>query len=460
MDKKEQHSVKDIIQVDNEFLENINDLIEDEAAESILNIFADLHYADIAEVINHLHFESAFYVFGLLDTETAGEVLPEIDENLREKILKNIDTATIADIVDELETDDATDILSDLPDEIAEQVLENIDKEDSADVKELLKYPEDTAGGIMSSDYVFVSANSVVKDAIDVVRANSEEIDHIYYLYILDDSNILIGVTSIKSLLIHPLDKEITSIMEEDLIYVHPEDDQEEVANVMEKYDLVSVPVVDEFKKILGRITIDDVVDVIHEEASEDIQRIAGLSDEQESSDSVFRISRIRLPWLLIGLIGELGSAVVLSSFQASIEKILIASFFIPIVMAMGGSSGTQAAIVMVRGLTTGDIWMSQIFRILVKEFGVALLNGLACSIILLGSTYFFFHSDIRFSVILSVSLIIIMILATMIGSSMPVLLKKFNIDPAVATGPFVTTMNDIFGLIIYLSLLTVFFVS
>ncbi|MBU1100452.1 MAG: magnesium transporter [Bacteroidetes bacterium] len=458
MTKEEKYSVKDFIQVDNELIENIADLIESESTESILSIFADLHYADIAEIINHLRYDDAYFIFGILTNEIASEVLPEVDENLRERILKNIDPAKLTIIIDELETDDATDILSDLPDDVAEHVLENIDREDSDDVKELLKYEEDTAGGIMTSDFVFVNSRKTVANAIDVVRANSEEIDHIYYIYVLDDDDTLKGVISLKSLLIHPLDTPVTSVMEEDLIYVHPEEDQEEVANVIEKYDLVSLPVVDENKKMLGRITIDDVVDVIQEEASEDIQRIAGLSDEQETGDSIFRISRIRLPWLIIGLIGELGSALVLSSFQASIEKIVIASFFIPIVMAMGGSSGTQAAIVMVRGLSTGDIWMSRVIKNLSKEFGVALLNGLACSIILLGATYYLFESDIMFSVILSVSLVIIMTFATMIGSTMPVLLKKMNIDPAIATGPFVTTTNDIFGLIIYLSLITMYF--
>ncbi len=459
-EKKEIQTVKDILQVDSELLDNISELIDEKSAENILNIFADLHYADIAEIINHLRFEEAFYAFSLLDTETASEVLPELDENLREKILKNIDTEKITDIIDELYTDDATDILSDLPDEVAEHVLDNIDKEDSEEVKELLKYPEDSAGGIMTSDFVYVEETAKVKDAIEVVRQNSEEIDHIYYIYVLDKNEILKGVIAIKSLLIHPLDADVTSIMEEDLIYANADDDQENVANMMEKYDLVSLPVVDNEKRMLGRITIDDIVDVIHEEASEDLQKIAGLSDEQETSDSVFRISRIRLPWLVLGLIGELGSALVLSSFQASIQEILIASFFIPVVMAMGGSSGTQAAIVMVRGLSTGDIWMNRIFKTLSKEFGVALINGIACSTILLLSTYFLFKSGILFSAILSVSLIIIMVFATMVGSAMPLILKKVNVDPAVATGPFVTTMNDIFGLIIYLSLITIFFIS
>ena len=459
-ENNEKNTVKDIIQVDNELLDNISDLIEERSSENILSIFRDLHSADIAEIINHLKYDEADYSFSLLDTETASEVILELDENLRERILKNIDRAKITDIIDELDTDDATDIVSDLPEDVAEHVLENIDKEDSDELKELLKYAEDSAGGIMNSDYVFVHDTATVKDAIEVVRLNAEEFEHIYYIYVLDSSDVLKGVISLKSLLVHPLDTIVTSVMEEDLIYVKPEDDQEEVANIIEKYDLVSVPVVDDLKRMLGRITIDDVVDVIHEEASEDIQKIAGLSDEQETSDSIFRISRIRLPWLMIGLLGEMGSAFVLSSFQASIQKIVIASFFIPVVMAMGGASGTQAAIVMVRGISTGDIWMNRIFGTLSKEFGVALLNGLACATVLLGITHFLFHSELVFSFILSGALIVIMIFATMLGSIIPLVLKKINIDPAVATGPFVSTTNDIFGLVIYLTLITMFFAA
>jgi magnesium transporter len=236
--------------------------------------------------------------------------------------------------------------------------------------------------------------------------------------------------------------------------------DQEEVARVIEKYDLVSIPVVDENMVMLGRITIDDVVDVINEEASEDLQRVAGLSEDEEFSDSSFRISRIRLPWLLIGLAGEMVSAVVLSSFQVSIEKIIIASFFIPIVMAMGGSSGTQAAIVMVRSITESEYWISDSLKRIFKEFRVALLNASACGVILLLVSHYLFHTEIMFSVVLTSALFIIMVNATMIGALVPIIMKRLGADPAIATGPFVTTTNDILGLLIYLSLVSIFLVK
>ncbi len=453
-------SPKTILHVDNELINNIINLIESNADKSLLNIFADLHPADIAEIINHLNIENAKYAFSILDAETASEVVTELDEHLREEILKDIDAETITDIVEELHSDDATDIVSDLPEEVAEHVLENIDEEDAEEVKELLKYDEDTAGGIMTSNFVFVRENATVNDAISEVRKNSDEFENIYHVYVLTDADVLLGIIPLKALLTNPLDTPVKDIIDDDLIYVTPDVDQEEVANIIQKYDLVAIPVVDENRRMLGRITFDDIVDVIQEEASEDIQKIAGLTEEEEFSYSTFRISRNRLPWLFVSLAGELISAVVLKSFQASIEQIIVASFFIPIVMAMGGSSGSQSAIVTVQSISTGDIWLSDTLKKLFKELRVALLNSIVCTIVLFIVTQLFFHIGYRFSILLSLTLFVIMVNATMIGAIVPVILKKINIDPAIATGPFVATTNDIIGLLIYFSLLTTFYVA
>jgi magnesium transporter len=456
MTKQTQNNpVKEIIQIDSEILENISHLIQTHAEKSILNIFADLHPADIGEIINHLRFEDAVYLFKLLNTEIAGEVITEIDDNLRERLLKEIDEDKLTDIVDELDTDDATDILSELPEDIAEHVLENIDKEDSEDVKELLKYEEDSAGGIMTSDFVYVTDSATIKNAIDEVRLNSEKYEQIYYLYVLTKDDELLGTVSLKSLLVNPLSSNITTVMDKDLIYVTPDMDQEEVAKLIEKYDLVSIPVVDSDKKMLGRITIDDIVDVIHEEASEDIQKFAGLSEEQERSDSIFRISRIRLPWLIIALIMEIIAAILLESYQDFISKFIIVTFFIPVVMAMGGSSGTQAAIVMVRNLSSSDIWLRNSIQKLTKEFFVSLLNGIVCSSVLLLASILFFPVDFPMALLLSGALMTIIVFATIVGAGIPLFLSKIGVDPAIATGPFVTTTNDILGLLIYLTFVT-----
>ncbi|KAB2842940.1 MAG: magnesium transporter [Melioribacteraceae bacterium] len=458
-ENKEISQARNVIKIDNELLENISVLIDSKDEKSLLNIFADIHTADIAEIINHLNVDEAIYAFELLPNDIASEVITEIDENLREKILNEIDAKKIADIVDELETYDATDIVSDLPENIAEEVLMHIDKEYSEDVKELLKYEEDTAGGIMNSDFVYVDENATVQDAIEEVRKHADEYEHIYHIYVLKETDELVGYVILKSLLLNPLDTKITSIVEEELFYVTPDKDQEEVANLMEKYDLVVIPVVDEQKRMLGRITIDDVVDVIHEEASEDIQKLAGLSEEQESTDSIFRISRIRLPWLIIALFFELFNAMVLSSYEHLFQRLVLATFFIPVVMAVGGNSGTQAAIVMVRGLSIGDIWINETLRKIFKEFFVSLVNGLVCSAVLMGASLLFFDSvSFKFALIISTALFGIVIFATVVGASIPVILKKFGADPAIATGPFVTTTNDIVGIIIYLSIITYFF--
>lgn len=460
IEENEIKNIRTILQIDNELLEYITNLVKNGAEKSLLNIFADLHPADIAEIINHIDLDSSKYVFSILDTKTAGDVVTEIDENLREKILKDTDVKTLTNIVGELYADDATDIISDLPDTIARQVLRNINKEDSEYLQELLKYPEDSAGGIMTSDFVYVDSKATVKDAIAEVRKNAAEFDHIYHIYVLKSNQELLGIVTLKSLLITPLQKKVKSIIKEDLIFVHPEMDQEEVANIMNKYDLVAIPVVDEFRRMLGRITFDDIQDVIQEEAFEDIQKIAGLTDDEEFSYSTFRISRNRLPWLFVALTGELISAIVLSSFQASIEQIIVASFFIPIVMAMGGSAGSQSAIVMVQAISMGDIWQSDTTKRLLKELRVAFLNSVICTVALLLITTFIFKVIISFSLILSLSLFIIMVNATMVGAMVPLVLNKFKIDPAIATGPFVTTANDVIGLIIYLSLITNFLIK
>ncbi|MBN1638885.1 MAG: magnesium transporter [Ignavibacteriales bacterium] len=454
---KEVISVRDIIQVDREILENISNLIEIGAEKSLLNIFADLHPADIAEIINRLDFDDAKYAFNILSTEDASDVLLELDDNLREKILKETAPDKISDLVDELETDDATDIVSELPDDVADHVLKTMDKEDSIEVKELLKYPEDSAGGLMNSDFVYVYDTATIKGAIRELRKHSEEYEHIYYVYVLTKEDKLVGVISIKSLLLNDPRTRVKNIMEEDLIYITPEVDQEKVAQIMEKYDLVSIPVVDSEKVMLGRITIDDIVDVIHEEASEDIQRIAGLSEEQEKSDSALRVSRIRLPWLFVGLFGELMNALILSNYQDMLEKFVIATFFFPVIMAVGGSSGTQAAIVMVRGFSTGDVWISESLKKLTKEFFVALLNGLILSAVLFGITYYFFQDQLNFIIVLSISFTVVIVIATMLGAFIPIILKKLGADPAIATGPFVTTLNDILGLSVYLIFVTIF---
>ncbi len=441
------------LQIDKELIDNIINLIEENAKQSLLNIFSDLHPADIAEIINNLSFEEANYTFNILPISSAYEVITELDENLRDKILEETSPEKISKIINELDSDDATDIISNLPDELKSSVLRKIDSESLEDVTELMKYPEDTAGGLMETDFVFIREDATVADAINEIRENAEEIDHLFYIHVLSKTNRLIGIVGLKSLLTNNPDEKITNIMEEDLIFVTPDVDQEEVASIMEKYDLVSIPVVDENKVMLGRITIDDIVDVINEEASEDIQLIAGLSEEQETSDSVFRISRIRLPWLLIALILEIGASKLLHFYEGSLSNFTTAVVYIPIIMALGGSSGQQAAIVMVKSISLNPNLTKFSFVKIIKEFFVGLTNGLISSAILLLGSFIFLHNDLNKLLIVSLALLATIISSTMIGFSVPILLKKFNVDPAIATGPFVSASNDIFGIFVYFTI-------
>lgn len=440
-----------------EIVENLNYLVAARDDILIKNILVDLHPADVADLLHHLNDEDRDYIFNLLNAEVASDVMIELDESARDDIIEELDEHRLSEIVDEMDSDDATDLLSDLPNHIVEKVLDRIDVQDSLEVKELLRHDEDTAGGIMAKEYVAVNMNSTIDQAIQEVRNKAEEVEDVYNLYVTDDSNNLVGIISLKDLILAKPHLRISEIMQHDVISVDTTVDQEKVANIVKKYDLVSVPVTDDVGKLVGRITFDDVADVMEEEASEDIQIMAGITEEQEISEtSPLRIMRVRLPWLLVGFIGELISAFVLQKFEVSLNQIIAATFFIPIIMAMGGNAGIQSSTVMVRGMATGEINMIYFNRRLVREFVVSLLTGLILGLIIL-STITLWLDNFNLGLIIAMALMIVIINASLVGVSVPVILRRFNIDPAIATGPFITTSNDVLGLFIYLLLITLF---
>ncbi|MDI6779681.1 MAG: magnesium transporter [Bacteroidota bacterium] len=446
------------IEVDEELMSDIEELIHEKVAPALLNILTDLHPADIAEIINHLkEVDDREFIFNLLDVTTAGEVLLELDTGIRQELLQTLSQERISLLVGQLESDDAADIIAELSDKMADTVLRGMPAEDSAEVQELLRYPEDTAGGIMATEVVTVNVHDTVHQAMDKVREAAKEIDDINVLYAVDDASILCGTLTLKDLITNSPRQRIQKAMSADIISVNVMTDQEEVANIMQKYDLISIPVVNDQNQLVGRITIDDVVDVIKEEATEDIEKMAGITGTETSSSSVLRIMRLRLPWLLMAFVGEMLSAVVLSEFHASLEKIIVAAFFIPIVMAMGGNAGIQSSAIVVRGLATGEIWYGQIKQRLIKEFGIAISNGLILSslLTLVSSVWF---GDFWFGFAIGVALLIVVINATVVGAMMPFILNKIKIDPAVSTGPFITTTNDALGLLIYFMSLTVIY--
>ena len=437
-------------------IEDVKASIKEENRQLLMRLIDDMRPADVADLIEHLNPDERLYVFELLGPEGAGEVLVEIEAPVQELILIDLDNQAITDIVQELDSDDAADLVGDLPAERAKAIIETLGDDVSEELEKLVPYPEDTAGGIMALEFVAVKAGSSVQKAIDTIREKREEVENVYYLFVVDDFDRLVGVISLKDLVLETSERKISDIMNPEVISAHVHMDQEEVAQLVKKYNLVSIPVVDEQHRLVGRITHDDIIDVLEEEVDEDISLMAGVIRQEITEESPMKISRARLPWLIAGLLGGILAAVVIRQFESSLERILALSFFFPVIMAMGGNTGTQAATVAVRGLATGDISLMNIGRRLWVEMKVALVNGLICGI-LLGLIVGFWLSDYGLGSIIALSLIIIVLSSGVIGAAVPLALKRLNIDPALATGPFVTTSNDIISLLIYLGLVTLF---
>ena len=437
-----------------EILENLRYLIKADQANFAMPVIADLHPSDIAEIISHLNEEERRAIFNLLSPEQASEVLVELGENVVEDVLEEMDSRQIAEMVKEMESDDAADILSDLPPAQAEEILEQVEDESSEEIQELLLYPEDSAGGIMAKEFVSVTSGATVKKAIEEIRRRHEEVENIYYCFVTDDFGTLLGSISLRSLILADNKTRVRDIMDKNIVTINVEMDQEEVARIFKKYDLVVAPVVNNRQKLLGRITIDDIVDVIDEEIEEDLARIAGTGEEEVLEDSVMQITRARLPWLVLSFIGQIIAAIIMKYFQATIQQIIASTFFIPMVMAMGGSVGQQSSIIVVRGLATGEISFGDTRRRLQREFAVAVMNGIALGTLIFLIIYLW-DRDYMFGILLAVTLLFIIINASLFGAVIPILFKKLNVDPALATGPFVATFNDVVGLTIYFTLLT-----
>ena len=441
------------LDVDSQLVEDIASLIEADQRGMVLNILTDLHPADLARIIAHVGKEEARTVLRWLSVETAADVLAELEDDFRAELADSIPQERLTAIIDELDTDDAADVLADLPVEVAEQILPEL--EDHFDVKELLSYDEDSAGGLMATEFVSVRDNCYGAEATEEVRRHAESVEEIFMLFVLDDLDRLVGIVTMKRLLLSQAGTVISEIMDTDTVSVTTDVDQEEVARLMERYDLITLPVTDAGGCLVGRITIDDVVDVIREEAEEDIQRMSGVAGGEEHTDTVVRIMRGRLPWLLVGLAGASMAALVIISFEQSLAAASILAGFIPIVMATAGNAGIQSSAIAVQGLASGDIWASDIKRRLIKEFSVAILNGIVSSAVLGGAillygAFFDIHGPVQLAYTAAIALLIVIVLATTIGAMTPLFLDKFGIDPALATGPFITTSNDILGILVF----------
>jgi len=443
-----------LLELDESVVDDIDTLLAEGQRGMVLNLVADLYPADIALLLRHLPGEEAKQLFRWLPPELASDTLAELEDTYRAALLENLSSAVLTNLLDALDTDDAVDVLADLPDEVALQLLPDL--EDTEDLAELLEYDEETAGGLMAREYVAVPAHWTLQDVTEAVRRQADEVDEIYTAYVVDDDGLLVGVVSLKDLLLSSGSVPIRDIMNTDFISVSVDLDQEEVGQLVQRYDLLSVPVVDEDGRMLGRITIDDVVDVIRDEAAEDIQLMSGLTGEEETVDTVVDVSRGRLPWLVVGLIGSGLSGLVIGTFEGTLQQAVVLATFIPIVTAMGGNAAVQSAAIAVQGLGSGELWLTDAFRRLGKEMLVALLNGTIIAGLLCGTVAALGMGNVTTLVAtLGLTMLAVSLVATTNGALIPFFLTWVGIDPASAMGPFVTTLNDIIGLAIYFLIAT-----
>ncbi|MBT7704524.1 MAG: magnesium transporter [Polaribacter sp.] len=436
-------------EITNTLFENLTIYIDTKNDEAISSLFAEVHYADIAEVLDEIKFEEAVYIIKLLDSETTAAVLMETDEDTREKILKNLTAKEIAEEIAELDSDDAADMIAELPEERQEAVMSKIeDEEHVKEIEELLTYDENSAGGLMAKELVQVNENWTVLKCVKEMRIQAEEVTRVHSIYVVDDKGKLKGRLSLKDLLVASTRTPISDIYIPKVDFVKVIDGAEDVANIMRKYDLEAIPVVDDDQILLGRITIDDIVDVIKEEADKDYQMAAGIMQDVEADDSILELTKARLPWLFLGLLGGIGAFIIMEGFQDVFEKYAALFFFTPLIAAMAGNVGVQSSAIIVQGLANDDIKGSINSRLL-KEMLLAALNGVVLALFLFLFVWLS-QGKITLAIAISVSLVVVIIVAGLIGTFVPLFLNKRGIDPAIATGPFITTSNDIFGILIY----------
>ncbi len=441
------------------YVDEIRKLIDSGNETEIRALVHDLHPADIAEILAVLNLDEAMFVYLLLDPHLASDVLVEIPDDERNKLVNALPPDVIArQYIEFMDSDDAADILGSLDEEVKNSVLNEIeDMEVAGDIVDLLEYDEDTAGGIMAKELVTVNENWTVATCLKEISRQAEDVDDIYYVYVVDDSNKLKGVLSFKKLLLNNTNTRISNLYNPEVKAVETDTPQEEVARMMEKYDLVAIPVVDEIGRLKGRITFDDVIDVMREEAERDYQMVSGIVGDVVPGDKVWTLTRARFPWLLIGLTGGILGARVIGANESALQLVPAMAFFIPLIAAMAGNVGVQSSSIVVQSIASGVRDFESTGRKLFKEFSVALIIALAFASLIFAYNYFFSDS-MNLTWAVSLSLFVVIIFASVFGTVIPLLLNRLKIDPALATGPFITTMNDILGLTIYLSISKIFF--
>ena len=437
--------------INDELISKIKKLIEDNNRDKLLSSLADIHYADLAEIFELLETTEVIFLVKIFDKQKIADALAEIDEDLREIILEKLSAKEIAEKIVELDTDDATDVISELTEERQERVFSQIkDAELTDDIKELLKYDEDTAGGLMAKELVSVNENLSISKCLDEIRKQAKSVTRVHSIYVVDSKNRLKGRLSLKDVVTAKSRSKVRDIYIPNVDYVTVDQEGEDVAKIMSKYDLEAIPVTNKRKTLLGRITIDDIVDLIKDEAEKDYQLAAGISSEVEVNDSIFQLTKARLPWLFLGLLGGLGSVFILKDFEQIMNQPNLRNlfFYTPLIAAMAGNVGVQSSAIIVQGLAN-DLVKGSLLNRLFKEVGLSLINGFALSVILIifGQIV---NQDLFMSLTIAGSMMGVIIIAALVGTFVPIILDKQGIDPAIATGPFITTANDIFGIFLF----------
>ena len=434
-----------------EYLERLQSGIAVEDTAYILDSLAGVNVADIAAILDELETAESIYVLRLMESQLAADILIELYDNTLEKVLQEVEIKEIASWIQLMDSDDGADIISFFSDKEREEIISEIDDRIKLEqILELLRYEEDTAGGIMAKEFIRANKNWNVVQTINEIRRQAENVEKFYSIYVVNNKQQLLGRVSLKKIILSASETTIESIMEDEVISVPVYMDQEEVASLMRKYDLESVPVVNAKNKLVGRITVDDILDVVQEEAEEDIQAMAGVSADIEESDSVFTISKARLPWLLIGVIGGLMGAKLIGFFEGGISKYIALASFIPLVAATGGNVGIQASSLIVQSLASKSAFDDTPWQRFSKGFLVALLNGFVLAIFVFLVVIFLYGFETLFGITVGVALFCVVLLSSFMGTVTPLVLHHFGINPAIASGPFITTTNDLLGLAVY----------
>jgi len=420
----------------------------------LTRFFSRSHPADIAIILDRADDPDKAWLFSLLGKEQDPDVLAEVEEETARRILEELDAKRLSRIVAELESDEAADIIGGLPPAKREEVLQRVSRQQRTELRQLLRYGEETAGGIMATEYVAVGDEVTADEAIEQIRAQADEVEEIYNVYVMDKNGKLVGHLPLKKLFLCEGNTKVSKVMDPEVVKVTTDMDQEEVVNIFSKYDFVAVPVVDKRGQLVGRITVDDVLDVMEEEFTEDMYKMAGSDDEELLRSSPVRVARIRLPWLIICLFGGMISAGVIGLFSGTLQQVIALAAFIPVIMDMGGNIGTQSSTITVRGIATGHIDLSQARRLLLREIRIGALMGLACGTIV-GLLAALSYAEYTLALVVGAAMFSAITVAATIGMLVPLIFSYLKVDPAVAAGPFITTITDIVGLGIYFLLAT-----